>query len=211
MRGNVVEVINHLKNFAPEIARREHIRIAREGLERVKSKSPDVPYRIIVDGKAAFSEEQVKPFGVIKYVFIRLPQITRFAILTAQDLSPVESGRYKKSWILIVDGKPFFSLFDLPNNAKEIIVVNFQPYARKIHVRGARIRQVPPGIVEKVRQLTRRRFGSQANLDMRFIELQGGWVLRRDYVQIRKSGRRRLHTRAGREITYPALIITPKE
>ncbi len=211
MRGNVTEVISYLKGYVPEIARQTHIKIAREGLEKIISKNPGLPFRILVDGRAAYSEEQVKPFGVIKYVFIRLPQIARFAFITAQDLSPVESGRYKKSWLLIVDGAPFFSFLNIPNNAKQIILTNFQPYARKIHLRGARLRGVPPGIVERVRQITSRKYSSQVNINLSFIELRGAYVLKNDYVQKRRSGRLRLHTKAGREITYPSLIITPKE
>jgi len=207
MRGNVTEVISHLKKLTPEIARREHIRIAREGLERVLSKTPGVPYRIIVDGKPSTSEYSVKPFGVIKYVFIRMGEVAKLALVTARDMSPVQSGRYKRSWVLIVDGKTFNNANVLPSNPRSITLVNFQPYARKIHLRGARLRGVPPGIVEKVRQITFGKFRSQVKIDLRFIELPAGYVLRKDYIK--KTGQ--LHTRAGKEVTYPALIITQRD
>jgi hypothetical protein len=98
----------------------------------------------------------------------------------------------------------------IPDDAEELILVNFQPYARKIHVRGARLRNVPPGIVERVRQIVQRRFGISFVINLEFIELHGAYVLKRDYVQRRRSGRLRLHTRRGEELTYPALVVRQK-
>lgn len=214
MRGTVTEVLAHLQTMLPDVAKREHIKIAREGLDRVRSKSPGVPYRIIVDGKPALTEDGVKPFGVIKYVFIRLSQVARYAMQTAVDLSPVLSGRFKHSWQFIADGV-VVGEGQIKGNEKRLVLVNFQPYARKLNVRreyGTSRVPVPPGIVEKVRQLTSRKFGQQVNLNIEFIELRGGYVLKHNYVQtMAKHGRNRVHTEAGRQITYPALIITPKD
>lgn len=211
MRGNIIEVISHLKDFVPEIAKLEHIRIAKEGLNRIKIKNPEIPYRIIVDGKPTFREEEVRPFGVIKYIFLRLPQIGKFAIQTARDLSPVQSGRYKKSWRLIADGKTVGEN-QIPNDVKRLVLVNVQPYARKIHLRGARLRNVPPGIVEKVKQITNNKFKSQVKTNIEFLELHAAYVLQKDYVQtMARHGVNRLHTRAGKQITYPALIMSPRD
>lgn len=211
MKGNVTEIVAHLRQFVPEVARKEHIRIAKEGLGKILSRNPDLPYRIIVDGRSSFSEESVKPFGVIRYYFIRMAQIAQFALNTAVDMSPVQSGRYKKSWVLIIDNHPYFTAVNIPPNTKQIILVNFQPYARKIHIRGARLRGVPPGIVEKVRSKTQNKFRSQVKVLMQYIELKGAYKLKNDYIQTRSNGTRRLHTRAGKELTYPALVITPRE
>ncbi len=201
--------LDQLKTWLPKAAREEHIRIARKGLKDYLAREPGLKYNIICDGKVAFSETEVKPFGVIKYVFVRLPQIGRFALQTARDLSPVESGRYKNSWILVADDQPV-NEFAIPSNVVQLILVNDQPYARKIELRGAKRRGVPPGIVEKVRQIVIRRFPQSITADISYIELKGAYVLKRNYVQIRRSGRQRLHTRAGRELTYPALIMTQR-
>jgi hypothetical protein len=98
----------------------------------------------------------------------------------------------------------------IPSDVKELILVNNQPYARKIHTRGARLRGVPPGIVERVRQIILWRFRQTVVVDLRYIELTNAYVLKHDYIQVRKSGRLRLHTKAGTELTYPALVMTPK-
>lgn len=208
MRGSYEQVLEiNLKRFQPEEAKKQHIRIAREVLNKFLSAQKEKPeYQIVVDGFPASSENNVQPYGVIRYNFLRMAAVGRHAIKTARDLSPVQSGRYKRSWILVADGQ-LVSETNIPNNAKEIILVNNQPYARKIHLRGARLRGVPPGIVEKTRLIVRRRFGRITDLNIRFISLAGGYKLQKDYIQVRKSGRMRLHTKAGTELTYPALII----
>jgi hypothetical protein len=94
----------------------------------------------------------------------------------------------------------------IPAGTRELTLSNDQPYARKIEVRGAGLAHVPPGIVERVRQLVLRRFGGQVAVDIRFIAL-------RDYriksVPLARTGggRRRRQTRA---LTYPALVITAR-
>lgn len=211
MRGAAEQIINlNLEKFSPEAARRKHIEIAKKGLEAFLSRQQDKPsYRLVVDGFAASSEENVKPFGVIQYVFLRMSLVGKFALITARDLSPVQSGKYKRSWILVADGE-LVSENSIPNNTKELVLVNNVPYARKIQVRGARKRNVPPGIVEKIKQLVLRQYRNTITAEMRYIELQNAYVLRKDYVQKRRNGRRRLHTKAGAELTYPALIMTQK-
>lgn len=211
MRGGYEHILNlNLQRFNPEQARLKHIEVAKKSLEKFLSRQKEKPsYKIFADGVEVSSETSVRPFGVIKYVFLRISQVGKLAIKTARDLSPVQSGRYKKSWLLEADG----SLVDennIPEDTQQLILVNNQPYARKIHTRGARLRNVPPGIVEKVRQIVLRNYRNSVSVELRYIELRGAYVLRNDYIQIRKNGRKRLHTRAGSELTYPALVITPK-
>ncbi len=211
MRGGFESIINlNLKRFEPEVARQIHIKTARTSLKAFLDRQKDKPqYSIYTDGVQSFSEDNVRAFGNITYVFLRMAQIGKFAIRTARDLSPVQSGRYKKSWLLEADGV-LVNENSVPNDTKQLILVNNQPYARKIHVRGARRRGVPPGIVEKVRQLILRQHRQSVTVNLRYIELHGAYVLKNDYVQKRKSGRIRLHTRRGSELTYPALIIESK-
>jgi hypothetical protein len=210
MSFNIVVPLD-FKNFTPEGARLRHIQIAREGLKTYLSLSRDKPnYQIIVDNSPASTEMGVKPFGKITYLFLRMSQVGKLAIKTAIELSPIASGRYKRSWILIADGKfvgQSVLVGDIPDDAQELILVNNQPYARKIHMRGARLRKVPPGIVEKVRQIVRRRFGISFIIDLRFIGLPGAYTLKRDYIQ---KGRSKVHTKKGNELTYPALVIKQK-
>jgi hypothetical protein len=211
MRGGFEEIIGlNLKRFSPSEAKAKHIEIARRSLNAFLARQSDKPsYTILVDGVEALTEDGVRPYGVIEYVFLRMGQVGKLAVQTARDLSPVQSGRYKQSWMLIAD-RVLVGENSIPSDVKELILVNNQPYARKIHTRGARLRGVPPGIVERVRQIILRRFRQTIVIDLRYIELTNAYVLKHDYIQVRKSGRLRLHTKAGTELTYPALVMTPK-
>lgn len=206
---NIVVPLN-FKDFTPEMARIRHIEIAKEGLRNYLSLSRDKPnYQIIVDGNLTNTESQLKPFGKITYLFLRIGQVGKLAITTARNLSPVQSGRYKKSWRLIVNNR-VVEENSIPNDAEKLILVNFQPYARKIHVRGARLRGVPPGIVEKVRQIVGRQFNISFVLSVEYIELKNAYILKQNYVQTKKRSRPRLHTKRGEELTYPALVVKQK-
>lgn len=213
-----------LDRFSPEAAKRKHIAFARQGLASFIGRQREKPaYRIEVDGHPASSEEQVRPFGVITYRFMRLPQVARFAIATAREMSPVESGRYKSSWFLIADGAEVAE-GAVPESVQRLILTNDVPYSRKIHVRGARLRSVPPGIVERVRQLVLRRYGGLVTANIEFLTLQGGYTLKggaplKAAAQNRRSsafraGRAHLRARAdtarGKSLTYPALVIAPR-
>lgn len=210
MRGSYEHVLEiNLLRFAPEEAKKRHINIARRVLESfIERQREKIDYEIFTDGVKASSEQSVQPFGVIRYVFLRMSPVGKYAITTARRLSPKASGRYQRSWILIADGKQVAE-DDIPNSADQLILVNTQPYARKIHLRGARLLGVPPGIVEKIKQMVNRRFRTVTGR-ISFISLHSGYTLRRDYVQVRQSGNKRVHTKAGAELTYPALIIEKK-
>lgn len=202
-----------LDKYSPEQARLKHIEIARAGLGAFlagQSTRPDV--RIETDGHAASSENEVRPFGIITYRFQRMGEVAAFALTQARALSPVDSGAYRNAWFFLVDGAEVG--MDAIASAKSFILTNDQPYARKIHV-GAKgfERYVPPGIVEKVRQLVIKKYGTIVVTNLEFITLEGGYVLRKGLRHIHK-GRRyggiRSDAQAGSELTYPALAFTPK-
>lgn len=200
-----------LDKYSPEEVQRRHVAIARAGLAGFlagQSVKPDV--LIEVDFHAASSETEVRPFGVITYRFPRMREIAAFAIAQARALSPVESGAYRNAWFPIVDGAEIDP--QAIAGAAAVTVTNDQPYARKVQV-GARGFEKYAGIVEKVRQIVRRRYGGVVSAEIVFLNLQGGWVLRKGLRKIhrgRRYGAIRNDASAGMEITYPALVLTPK-
>jgi hypothetical protein len=202
------QVINlQLAQFSPEEAKRRHIAIARSGLATYLAGHPPRPGVMIeVDGHAATSEESVKPFGVIVYRFQRMREIALFALNAARTLSPVLRGRYKASWFALVNNRE--TAPEAIGAADTVIITNDQPYARKIQV-GARgfEKYVPPGIVEKVRQLVIRKYGAIVDVALEFITLVGGYVLR---ATAKGSRGRRKDSQAGAAMKYPALVLTPK-
>jgi len=204
-------ILLQLDKYGPEQARQKHIEIARRGLAQELARQQTQPQvSIEVDGHPASSEEEVRPFGVIVYRFTRMREIVAFAISEAQKISPVLTGRYRNSWFALVDG------VEAPvENIKAgatVTITNDQPYARKVHV-GARGFEKYAGIVEKVRQIVKARYGNIVDAEIQFITLQGGWVLQKGLRKIHK-GRRyggiRNDAKAGDEITYPSLLLTPK-
>lgn len=160
---------------------------ARKALRNVQA-SGEAPlsYEVIVNGVRGASEDSVKPPGPIIYDFSWLPEVAEYGLAFCEARSPVLSGRYKKSWFVLVNGSLWSGGF-IPPDA-ELIITNDQPYSRKIEIGTIHVR-VPPGIVESARQALMRRFGNIITVERRFIALAGAY-----------------QTRKG-ELTYPALVI----
>lgn len=204
-----------MARFSPQQARNRHIAIARAGLAEFMGRQQTRPMvRIEVDNRPATSEEQVKPFGLIVYRFDRMREVASFALREAEEASPVLSGRYKRSWFLML-GSHEIGLDEIPARAT-IILTNDQPYSRKINVgaKGYEKYRIPSGIVERVRQEVLRRYGSVVSAEVQFIQFPGGGhVLEKSLRRKRSHGRRgsfRADSMAGMQITYPSLVLTPK-
>lgn len=151
-----------------------------------------------VNGRVGVSEDHVIPPGPILYTFNSLPDVAEYALAFAMARSPVKSGRFKRSWFVMVNGRMIFDPQSIEIDA-EVILTNDQPYSRKIET-GHMTMRVPPGIVEDTRQAVMRRFGNIVTAQKRFISLSGAYVLRR-------GGKRRDRTR-GHELLYPALVVS---
>lgn len=174
---------------------------AREQLaEAQRNGEAPLSFERYVNGRAGVSEDAVIPPGPIVYEFSWLQEIAEYALAFAEARSPVLSGRYKASWFALVNGSRVTDFSSIPSDA-ELIITNDQPYARKVDV-GAMKMRVPPGIIEDMRQAVMRRFGNVITAERRFINLEGGYILK---GQGGKRGRRA--ARAGAEMTYPALVV----
>lgn len=195
-----------MQKYSPEAARRKHIEVARKGLAAYLGRQQEKPgYTIDTDGHPASSEESVRPFGVITYRFTRLKEVVRFALDFARLYSPIQSGRYRKSWFAMADGRQIEATA-IPGNAREIIVTNDQPYSRKINVGAEGFEKYAhPGVAEKVAALVKKRYGSIVEVRIVYITLAGGHTLKRS-----GKGRRRRSTRAGADLTYPSIRIISK-
>lgn len=189
-----------LQENSPEALRAAFIATARRGINEFIARQADKPSYVIKVNGSVVSTEDAVGFGdkeTIVYEILRLPQVAKYALLTARAISPQgPTGRYKNAWFLLVDNVET-SVNQIPNDAREITLVNDEPYARKINVRGARLQGVPPGIVERVRQLVLHKYGSFVHADIEFHTLRGGYILKRNT---------RRH-RAGEEMTYPTLVM----
>lgn len=218
---SVVQVA--LDKYGPEKAKQLHIAIARKKLGELMARQQSKPsYTIETDGRPAASEESVRPFGVITYRFTRMREIAAFCLAEAIRVSPEASGRYKRSWFILADGAET-KADAIPPSAKMILVVNDQPYSRKINVGAEGFEKyVPPGIAEKVRQAAIRKFRAVATIEVEYVTLSGGYVFKTNPKPAKakqnrmssafRAGRatRRGRVMAGKAMTYPAVSIRPR-
>jgi hypothetical protein len=186
-------------------------RFARDTRDELIARGDASPrYETSVNGIAGRSEDQVRLPGPIVYRFEYLEEVVSVGLRLLREGAPVLSGRYRDSFFAMVNGSPVSETADLPLGA-EVILTNDQPYSRKIQV-GAQQTSVPSHLFDRVQKALRRTFGDLVMVELRFIPLQGGYVLRRRGTRAHLSGtrKRRPDVRAGDDLTYPALVINVK-
>ena len=122
----------------------------------------------------------------------------------------VRTGRFQASWSILVNGQPY-NQHNLGSilGSDEVIVVNPQPYARRLETANRVGRGRTRGLVEGARTAFAKQFPT-LDVDVRYILLPPGvlppapWILK----NVKKSRRR--DRQAGQPITYPALIFKRK-
>ena len=188
----------------PQAVSRLLAQFARQELAKVQA-SGEAPQHYVrsVNGRIGTLEESVIPPGPIVHSFNALPEVAQYALAFAKERSPVRSGRFKNSWFVMVNGRQIANLEEIPLDG-ELILTNDQPYSRKIEVGHMKMR-VPPGIVEDTRQAVMRRFGNIVAAQKRFIPLQRPYILKRGS---QRRGRADKDRSGGRELTYPALVVS---
>lgn len=190
--------------------------------EVVSSGQGSDQYERIVNGRIGAAEESVEPPGPIIYLFNYLEEATQFglAYLAARYpvTGPAKGGHYRAAHRLFVNGKVWqggeIGIDD------DIMIVNIQPYARKVHV-GAKGFAASKGIYEDARQALKRAYRNVIDVELTFVTLSNGYVLK-GHQRVRASassaksaafraGRQTLSPRkdlqAGVAVTYPALKI----
>lgn len=201
--------------------------------EVIATKAVSPFYSRTVDGFRDRDEDAVRvDGGRITYVFSELAQAAIWALEECRKRSPVASGDFRKSWIMLVNNEVWTKAGALIPADATVWIVNVTPYARKIEVGGQKIR-VDPKIVENVRSSLLRRF-STVSADRAFQAMQGGrdaagnpvpYILKRAGVASglswkKKDGWSRKHMaytsrrsdrQAGQQMLYPTLILTRKE
>lgn len=206
--------------------RARHVAVAREILDEAVSARPVRPHVTqVIDGRIGAPLDAVKVPGVILFRLGILQEITTYALGAAKKLSPRRSGRYAQSWFAMVDGKPYDGR-PLPPDAT-VFVVNPVPYARKLHVRSRSVKLthwgmklgVTPGIVDRITNDIRARYGDSVRAFVKFIDLPNAYILKGDpprkfAAKTRRSsafraGRSLIKTdrHRGQPITYPAIEL----
>lgn len=198
---------------------------AREQLqEAIRDGSGSESYLRVVNGRIGAPEESVILPGPIVYRFSWLQNVAAYALAFLRERYPVrgpeKGGHYRDRHVLLVRQKPVALEQIRPGDV--VTIVNTQPYARKVHV-GSKGFAMPEGIYEDCRLSLRRHFGKNLlDVQMAFITLRDGYVLRGG-AGGRRANSKAASTKEGvallkkqnkywkREkgpMTYPALILS---
>lgn len=215
------------KNLSPQARSAALASFARADVARLQREGrAALDYTVWVDGRENAPLESVQPEGRIVYRFNGIAEATAFALGFCVARSPVLTGAYRKSWVVMVDGREWTGpLPEIPAGS-EVFVVNTQPYHRKIDMgsqgvgklgrevasrRGPkRKRGAYVSITEACRQELLRRFPGVVATRV-FLELPGGpapapYTLKGGLVRgsvAAALNRRSGAFRAGRSTTLP--------
>ena len=183
---------------------------------------------VVVDNRPRAPIESVKPFG--KVVFVSKPimaEVVRWALTELQKRSPVLTGRYASSHVVMIDGQEvqgdiWGALANIKQTSR-VQIVNFQPYARKIETnrsakrgkkkRAALSSQAKGGVYQPVLRALVTRYSKSMFFDFKYVKLpalgvkvwgdQGGGRRKSKIGQALLGNHKR--TRVRRDQVYPAL------
>lgn len=196
--------------FEPAAINKALADFARAELQKAQAAGASRVYQLYVNGRPATSEYQVTAPGPIVYHFSLWNEIVTYALGELQRRSPVRSGRFRNSFIVLVDGKIVDARRDLPADA-EVIITNFQPYIRKAEAGQLGTKRF--AIFDGTKRALSRRFGNEGRtsagylFETKWLSIAGGVHPEIPYVLKRSQGRRK-DRQAGMPITYPAVIMS---
>ncbi len=187
--------------------RARHVAAARDALRQATDGRIVQPHVTqVVDRNIGAPLETVKVPGVILFRLGVLEEVKIWGLDMAHRLSPVRSGRFRRNWIGVVDGRAHSS--GPINPDATLYLVNIVPYARKIETRGATLLKVPAGIIDRLSDLLKAKYSRSFYIRPTFVNLPFAHVLTKDLLSPR--GKVRKDSMAGSQINYPAVKIEQK-
>jgi hypothetical protein len=217
--------------FEPEAINAMLATFARQELAKVQAQGASKAYDLFVNGRPAQSENEVQAPGPIVYEFALWEPVITFALERLRTRSPVKSGRFRNSFIVVVN-QTVVTNFDSVWPGAEVIITNFQPYIRKAE--GGQLGVKRFAIFDGAKRDLARQFGNDRRnapgiyrFDTRWLNMSSGvhpnipYILKggekaRAVAQNARSsafraGRltlsRRKDREAGQPITYPAVVM----
>lgn len=123
----------------------------------------DTPYQQIVDGNIGAPLTSINPDGgTIVFRFELFEPVLRWIHQQLMLNSPVLTGRYQASHVLLADGDEVDDPDTYIPPAEEYFFINLQPYSRKIE-RGLS-KQAPLGVYQETQKQANARFGNIAKI-----------------------------------------------
>jgi len=196
--------------ISPEAVNRALADFARAQLHKAQaSGAASRSYRLYVNDRPATSEYEVEAPGPILYLFSMWAEIIDYAISELKRRSPVRSGRFRESFIVIVNGNIVPSGRTIDATA-EVIVTNFQPYIRKAEAGLLGTKRF--AIFDGTKRALTRRFGNEGRssfgylFETKWLNVGAGVHPGMPYILRRSQGRRK-DRQAGMPITYPSIVM----
>lgn len=205
-----------LGNYVADFARAAFEEIDRENLAAL---GKNVAVKVTVDGRSNVPLESVKPAaGVIEFEWQMVDDVLHWIWQALKDRSPVNSGGYRDSHVLLADGAQVNPEATIPPAAR-FVFANSEPYARRLEIGKTEsgrdfVVQVANHIYERTAKDAAARFGNQAHIEFGFYQLEGAYQLHRNQrSRAFSSGRRytapgiRSDRTSGRSVPSPAIIV----
>ncbi|UDF29386.1 UNVERIFIED_ORG: hypothetical protein LHK14_18010 [Roseateles sp. XES5] len=196
--------------ISPEAINRALANFARSELRKAQAVGASRTYQLFVNGRPASSEDEVMAPGPIVYQFSLWGEIINFAIAELQRRSPVRTGRFRNSFIVLVDGQLVQATRDVPAMS-EIIITNFQPYIRKAEAGLLGTKRF--AIFDGTKRALARKFGNEGRRDAgylfetKWLNIAAGVHPEIPYILKHSQGRRK-DRQAGMPISYPAVVMS---
>jgi hypothetical protein len=197
------------EGIAPAEIAKELAVYARRSLRDVIAAGEASPiYERYVNGRQGADESDVVPPGPILYEFAYWDPIIDFALAELRRRSPVLSGRYRDSHVVMI-GSQVIGRGVVISAGEEVMIVDTQPYARKIEV-GHMLMSVPDGVYKDVSRRVANQFRGMITVGFKMVTLPDGYILkgvfRRGYKEFARKGLQK-DTRAGERMTYPSFTM----
>lgn len=219
------EVTVSLTSIDPAVMKREFIAFAKQSVaDVISSGQAPATYDTYVNNHPGPVESVTLP-GPVVFVFNNWSAVIESALQDLQRRVPHKSGDYSRSYVVLVNQRPTTDFSDVPSDA-EIVILNRQPYTRKLETAHSKWRTTK--YFNGTKNAINSRYSGVFNAQVMFLNVPAGLIPGVPYVlqtggplvaakQNRRSsafrmGRahlsRRKDLQAGQPISYPALVIT---
>lgn len=182
---------------------------AKKSVAEVVAAGSGPRYERYVNGRHGAAEETVQAPGPIVYEFSMWEPVITFALDELRKRSPIKSGRFRNSFIVLANQKPVTN-YDEIGPDEEVIILNFQPYTRKAE--AGLLGPARRYIFDGTKRALARTFGNSGRnaaafrFETRWLDVKSGVHAGMPYILKGSQGKRK-DRQAGMPITYPAIII----
>lgn len=191
------------KGMTVEASNAALAKFARQELAKAIAGGAPDNYTKYVNGREGAAEESVQSPGPILYVFSNWKLVIDAAMTELMKRSPRRSGRYMASFIVLANQRVISDYGSISPDA-EVIIVNAQPYTRRIEVGANKSKGRRHFDLSKVALNTR--FREAFRFETKFLDIKAGVHPLIPYRLKRSQGRRK-DRQAGMPISYPAIVI----